>query len=77
MVTLGNKRNLAAFSKETQEEHSRNSQSRNTSVPRITEEYITHVFDDNEGKVTRKLSQEFSRTDSHILGSPFTLDELF
>ena len=75
MATLRNKRKLAAITRETQEERPRNGQSRNTSVPRINEEYITHVSEEIEGRVTKKLSQEFSRTESHILGALSKLDE--
>ena len=75
MATLRNKRKLAAVTRETQEEHPRNGQSRNTSVPRINMEYITHVSEEIEGKVTKKLSQEFSRTESRTLGALSKLDE--
>ena len=75
MATLRNKRKLAAVTRETQEEHPRNGQSRNTSVPRINEEYITQFFDGVEGRVTKKLSQEFSRTESRILSALSKLDE--
>ena len=75
MATLRNKRKLAAVTKETQEEHPRNGQSRNTSVPRINEEYITQVSEDSEGRITKKLSQEFSRTESRILGDLSKLDD--
>ena len=75
MATLRNKRKLAAVTRETQEEYSRNGQSRNTSVPRINEEYITKVSEQIEGRVTKKLSQEFSRTESRILGALSKLDE--
>ena len=75
MATLRNKRKLAAVTRETQEEHPRNGQSRNTSVPRINEEYITQVSEEIEGRVTKKLSQEYSRTDSCILGALSKLDE--
>ena len=44
------KRKLAAVERETQE-HPRNGQSRNTSVPRINEEYITQVSESIEGSV--------------------------
>ena len=66
---------MAAVTRETQEEHPRNGQSRNTSVPRINEEYITQVSEEIEGRVTKKLSQEFSRTESRILGTLCRLDE--
>ena len=75
MATLRNKRKLAAVTRETQEENPRNGQSRKTSVPRINEEYITQVFEQIEGRVTKKLSQEFSRTESRVLGALSKLDE--
>ena len=75
MATLRNKRKLAAVTTETQEEHPRNNQSRNTSVPRINGEYITQVSDEIENRVIKKLSQEFSRTESRILGALSKLDE--
>ena len=75
MATLRNKRKLAAVTRETQEEHPRNGQSRSTSVPRINEEYITHVSEQIEGRVTKKLSQQLSRTESRILGALSKLDE--
>ena len=75
MATLRNKRKLAAVTREIQEENPRNGQSRNTSVPRINEEYITQLSEEIEGRVTRKLSQEFNRTESRILGALSRLDE--
>ena len=76
MDFLRNKGKLAALKGETQEEHQRNGQSRNTSVPRINVEYITQVSDEIDRRFTKKLSQEFSRTESRILGALFKLDEL-
>ena len=64
----------AAVTRETQE-NPRNGQSRNTSVPRINEENITQVSEEIEGRVTKKMSQEFSRTESRILGTLSKLDE--
>ena len=75
MATLRNKRKLAAVTRETQEENPSNGQSRNTSVPRINEEYITQVSEEIESRVTKKLSQEFSRAESRILGALSKLDE--
>ena len=75
MATLRNKRKLAAVTRETQEENPRNGQSRNTSVPRINEDYITQVSEDIEGRVSKKLYQEFSLTESRILGALSKLDE--
>ena len=76
MATLRNKRKLAAVTTETQEENPRKDQSRNTSVPRINEKYITEVSEEIEGRVSKKLSQEFSRTESRILGALTKLDEI-
>ena len=75
MATLRNKRKSAAVTRETQEENPRNGQSRNTPVPRSNEENITQVFEQIEGRVTEKLSQEFSRTESLVLGALPKLDE--
>ena len=75
MAMLRNKRKLAAVTREIQEENPRNGQSRNTSVPRINEEYITQLSEEIEGRVSKKLSQEFSRTESRILGALSKLDE--
>ena len=75
MATLRNKRKLSAVTTETKEEHPRNGQTRNTSVPRINEEYITRVSEKIEGRITRRLSQEFCRTESRILGALSKLDE--
>ena len=75
MATLRNKRKLAAVTRETQEENPRNGQSRNTPVPRIPEEYITQVSEEIDGRITKKLSQEFNRIESRILGALSKLDE--
>ena len=75
MATLRNKRKLPAVARGKQEEHPRNGQSRNTSVHKINKEYITQVSEEIEGRVTERLSQEFSRTESRILGALSKLDE--
>ena len=74
MATLRNKLKLAAVLGDTQES-ARNGQSQNTFVPGMTDLYITQVSEEIEGRVTKKLSQEFSRTDSRILGALSKLDE--
>ena len=68
MATLRNKRKLAAMAKETQE-FPRDNQSQNSSVPGVIEEYIAKVCQEIEGRVTKKLTQKFSRTESRILGA--------
>ena len=75
MATLRNKRKLTAVTRKIQEENPRNGQSRNTSVPRINEEYIAQLSEEIEGRVTKNLSQEFSRTESRILCALSKLDE--
>ena len=75
MATLRKKPKLAGLTRETQEEHPKNGQSRNTSVPRINEEYLTQISEEIEGRVTKKLSQEYSRTEFCILGVLSKLDE--
>ena len=77
MVTLRNKRKLAAVTREAQGEHPRIGQSRNTSVPRNNEEHITQVSEEIENRVTKKLSQKISRTESLILGALSKLDDCF
>ena len=74
MATLRNKRKLAAVPKETQE-ITRNSQSQKTPVPGITEEYITHFSEEIEDRVTKRLSDEFSRTESRSFGALFKLND--
>ena len=66
MATLRNKRKLAAVTRDLDEEHPKNGHSRNTSVPGINKENITKISEEIEGRVTKKLSQEFSRTESRI-----------
>ena len=74
MTTLRNKRKLAAVSKETQS-YPMNSQLQNSFAPGSTEEYIAQVTEEIEGRVTKKLSQEFSRAESRTLGALSKLDE--
>ena len=41
----------------------------------MAEKYITQFSDEIEGMVTKKLSQELSRTESRIMGALSKLDE--
>ena len=74
MATLRNKRKLAAVSRETPEGN-RNSRGQNVLDPELTQDYISQVSEEIEGRVTKKLSQEFSKTESRILGALSKLDE--
>ena len=42
----------------------------------MAQEYISQVSEEDEGRVTKNFSKEFSRTDSRILGALTKLDEL-
>ena len=74
MATLKNKRKLAAVSRETPEV-SRSSRGRNVLDLELTQDYISQVSEEIEGRVTKKLSKEFNKTESRILGALSKLDE--
>ena len=74
MATLRNKRKLAAVSRETPES-TRSGRAPNVLDPELTQEYISQVSEEIEGRVTKKLSKEFSRTESRIVGALSKLDE--
>ena len=74
MATLRNRRNLAAVPRETHE-GSRCSRGQNVLDPELIQDYISQVSEDIEGRVTKKLSKEFSKTESRILGALSKLDE--
>ena len=74
MATLENKRKLAAVSRETPES-TRSGRTQNMLDPKLTQDYISQVSEEIEGKVTKKLSKEVSRTESCILGTFSKLDE--
>ena len=70
-----NKRKLAALNKENCEEHPRSNLAQISNSPRSQEDYITQVSEEIEGRVTKKLSQQFSRTENRILGALARLDD--
>ena len=74
MATLRNKRKLAAVSRETPES-SRSNRGQNVLDPELTQDYISQVSEEIEGRVTKKLSKEFSKTESRILGALSKRDE--
>ena len=75
MATLGNEGKLAALNKQNCREHSRNNLAQKSNVPKSQEDYITQVSAEIEGRVTKKLSQECSRTQNRILGALSRLDD--
>ena len=70
-----NKRKLAAFNKQNCEKHPSSNLAHNSNVPRSQEDYVTQMSEEIEGMVTKKLSQEFSRTENRILGALARLDD--
>ena len=66
MAILRKKQNLAAISRESQK-YLRKNLWQNYFAARIIEEYIAQISEEIEGRVTRKLSREFSRTASRNL----------
>ena len=44
-------------------------------APRSQEHYISQVSKELEGRVTKRLSKEFSRTENRILGALARLDD--
>ena len=67
MATLIKKQKLAVLNRENSQEKSRINLAQNTSVTNLQDVYITHVFEEIEGIITRKPSKEFSWTESRIL----------
>ena len=47
----------------------------NSGAPRSQKDYITQVFEEIEGRVTKRLSKEFSKTENRILGALARLDD--
>ena len=74
-MTTRNKRKLAALNRENCEEHPRSNLAQNSSASRSQEDYITQVSEEIEGRVTKRLSKEFSRTENRILGALARLDD--
>ena len=74
MATL-TKKKLAALNKENCEEHLGSTLAQNSNVPRSQKNYITQFCKEIEGRVTRKFSQEISKTKNRILGALSRLDD--
>ena len=77
MATLKNKRKFVALIKENCEEYPRSNLPQKANVPRSQEDYITQVSEEFEDRVTKKLFQEFNRTENGFLGALSQLDEFF
>ena len=66
MATLRTNWKLAALNKEICEEHPMSNLAQNSNAPRSQEDHIIQVSEEIEGRVTKKLSQEFSRTENRF-----------
>ena len=69
MAIIRIKKKLAAVARNYREGSPKKNQSRNSAVSRINEEYITQVLEEIENTATKKLSPQFSRTESRLLGA--------
>ena len=75
MATLRNKRSPAASNKENCEEHPGSKLAQNSNVSRSQEDYIPQIFQEKEGRVTKKLSRGFKRTENLKQGALARLDD--
>ena len=63
------------MNRENHEDHHRKIHSKVTNYLGIQEAYFSEVSEEIEGRETRKLSQELSKTESWLLGALSRLDE--
>ena len=75
MAILRKKHKLSAHNKENFLEHPRSNLARNLNLSKSQKDYITQVSEVTEVRVTSKLSQEFSWTESSTLSALSWLDE--
>ena len=73
-MTTRSKRKLAALNKANCADHPRSKLAQNSSAPRSQEDYISQVYEEIKGRVTKNLSKEFSTTGNRILGALVPLD---
>ena len=76
MANFRNQRKLAKVLREPPE-NTGNSQSQNTPDPEMAQENISQASEEIEGRVTKKFSKDFCRTESRISGALSKLDEFF
>ena len=75
MATQRIGRQLEALNRENFQEHPRSNLAQNSNVSRSQADYITIVSEENEGRRTKKLSQEFTKMENRILGALSRLDD--
>ena len=66
MATLSNKWKLAASNRENQEDYPKSKLAQNEKVPFSQEIYMTQFSEEIEDGQTKKMSQEFSRTENWV-----------
>ena len=59
-MTSRNKSKMAALNKENCEENPKSNLVQNSNAPRSQEDYKTQISEETEGRVTKRLSKEFS-----------------
>ena len=74
-MTTRNEKEMAALNKVNCEEHHKSNLAQNSKAPRSQKDYITQVSEEIEGRVIKRLSKEFSRTENCILGALARLDD--
>ena len=74
-MTTRNKKKIAALNRKNCGENPRSNLAQSSGAPRSQEDYITQVSEEIEGRVTKRLSKEFSRTENRILGALARLDD--
>ena len=74
MAALKKKWKHAILIQESCKENSRSRLTQNTSVSGSHEDYITQVSEENEARVTKKLSKVFKKTKDYLLGALSGLD---
>ena len=67
---------IPAINRDNNEEHCKSKQALDTNVPRIQMDNIAQVSKENESRMTKKVSQDFSGTESRTLGTLSKLDEI-
>ena len=70
-----NKKKLAALNKGNCEEHPKSNLAQNSNAFRSQDDHINEIFEETEGRVTKKFSQGFSRTENRIVGALARLDD--
>ena len=77
MATLRNRKKVAAINRDNHVDQRKNIQARNTNFLTIQEDYIIQVTDEIGDRFTKKLCQEFSRTENRNLSALSRLGEFF